>query len=207
MRKKSANSVQTFADNFINDKSEKNFGVLYARLAPGMRKYVYNYIGNYHITEAAVANAFAKIWNKIDQYDEKYAFSTWSYRIARNEALMIVNNRDNCYSIDKMQDMGIVLTTKCPDLSVDPEYEFFEPTKEEQTNNLYEAVIKGIDNLPEKYMITLQLRLVKRMKLNEIAEETGWNLNTVKTRLTKALSLIKRNVELEEPRLVEKFTK
>lgn len=205
MRKKSANSIQTFADNFLENKSEKNFNKLYHRMAPAMRKYVYDYIKDYHISEAAVVNAFAKIWNKIDQYNDSYAFSTWAYRIARNEALMIVNSKKKTYSIDEMQEMGIVLTTKCPDLTYNPEYEFFEPSKEDKISALYELVLSEINNLPEKYRITLEMRLVKRMKLEEIAKANDWPVNTVKTRLRKALSLIEKRVKGMEPLMVENY--
>lgn len=205
MRKRSPNSVQTFAENFLEARNEKAFKNLYNRLAPGMLKYVYDYIKDYEIANIAVTNSFAKIWNKIDQYNDKYAFSTWAYRIARNEALLIVNSNKNNYSIEEMEEMGIVMTNKCPNLVVEPEYEFFGPTDEEQISQLYKLVLEEIDNLPEKYSKVLTLRYLKRMKIKEIAKETVWPENSVKTRLTKAMSLIKNRVKSIEPKLFDEF--
>lgn len=204
MKKK--NSIQICANEYINNPTEKNFTILFYRLAPAMRKYIYGYIKDYTITEYAVINAFANIWLKIKQYNPDYAFSTWAYRIARNEALMILNKNNENYSLCAMTEMGIDMESKCPELKLDPDYEFFGLDSEQEISKLYDTVLDEIKTLPENYMTVLDLRLVKRMKLNEIAEETQWPLNTVKTRLRKALSIVEGKVKRAQPELVANFS-
>lgn len=202
-------SLQEIGLRFYNERSERNFKAVHDRLKPGLSKYVREKYGcdDYQTREAVLLKTFSNMWEKIDQYDPYYAFSTWAYRIARNEALQSKRYGKKNYSLDGMQEMGINMTAKCSGLVSTPDYEFFEPTPEEEMDRLYKIVLQEIGNLPEKYRIVLTDYHIKNQKEHEIAEKLGWNLNTVKTRKRKGKALLINSVAQKHPELVEKFQK
>ncbi len=202
-------SLQQIGLNFYNNRDEKSFRAIHDRLKPGLSKYVREKYGcdDYQTREAVLLNTFTNIWSKIDQYDPYYAFSTWSYRIARNEALLSKRYGKKNYSLEGMQEMGINMTSKYSGLVSTPDYEFFEPTAEEEMDRLYKIVLKEIGNLPEKYRAVLTEYHIKNQKEHEIAKNLGWNLNTVKTRKRKGKALLINSVSKNHPELVEKFQK
>lgn len=55
---------------------------------------------------------------------------------------------------------------------------------------------KAIESLPNSYRAIIMLRFFEDMKIDEIANVLEENVNTIKTRLYKALKLLK--IELEE---------
>ena len=163
-------SLQQIGLNFYEDRTEKSFAALMNRLKPGLGKYVREKYGcdDYQTREAVLLNTFTNIWSKIEQYDPYYAFSTWAYRIARNEALLSKRYGKKNYSLDGMQEMGINMTAKYPSLVSEPDYEFFEPTAEEEMDRLYKLVLDEIGNLPGVYSVVLTGQLIKKQKLDDI---------------------------------------
>lgn len=67
-----------------------------------------------------------------------------------------------------------------------------ETGKRAEALSLYAAVSK----LPPKLKTVIVLRFFEDMKLQEVAEAAGCNLSTAKTRLYKALKLLR--VELQD---------
>jgi len=207
MAKKKELSLQRIGLNFYEKRDDQSFTVLHNRLKPGLSKYVREKYGcdDFQTREAVLLKTFSNIWEKIDQYDSYYAFSTWAYRIARNEALLAKRYGKRNYSLEGMTEMGINMTSKYPGLTSTPDYEFFEPTQEEEMDRLYKMVLKEIENLPGVYRIVLTSSLIKKKKEREIAAETGWPINTVKTRKRKAKSLVYEAIAETHPTLVEKY--
>ncbi len=101
--------------------------------------------------------------------------------------------------------MGINMTAKHKGLVSVPEYEFFEPTEEEEMDRLYKLVLEEIGNLTGVYNIVLTASLIKKQKEKEIAAETGWKVNTVKTRKRKAKQLVYKAIAEKHPKLVKKY--
>jgi len=101
--------------------------------------------------------------------------------------------------------MGINMTAKHSGLVSTPDYEFFEPTMEEEMDRLYKLVLEEIGNLPGVYNIVLTSSLIKKQKETEIAAETGWPLNTVKTRKRKAKQLVYKAIAEKHPTLMKKY--
>jgi RNA polymerase sigma-70 factor, ECF subfamily len=55
-----------------------------------------------------------------------------------------------------------------------------------------------LDNLPEKYRTVIVLRYFEDLKIEEIAEIVKENQNTIKTRLYRALSMLRIQMGIEE---------
>ena len=58
-----------------------------------------------------------------------------------------------------------------------------------------ESLARRVDALPPEIQTVIKLRFYEEMSLQEIAGVTGWNLNTVKTRLYGGLRRLKVSLE------------
>jgi len=100
-----------------------------------------------------------------------------------------------------MKEMGINVEAKVgydiPDFAED---EFVNTTE-----RLHDIVLEEINNLPDMYKEVLTLREVEKKKYDEIAEDLGWKVNTVRTRIHKARRLIRAEIVKRDPALLKKY--
>jgi len=203
--KETEKSLQEIGLNFYNDRSDSSFTKVFNRMKPGLHKYLYDMVPDRSTRDAVIMNTFKNVWEKIGQYDPYYAFSTWVYRIARNEALLSKRWSKKNYSLDAMTEMGITLSNKTDNAVSTPDYEFFAPTDEEEIDRLYRMVLAEIAELPEIYSVVLTEREIKKKDYATIAKELGWKINTVRTRIKKGRQLVLSSILEKDPKLVEKY--
>lgn len=104
---------------------------------------------------------------------------TWFYRILTNESLSFLRKNRRTISVGDLSDSDITEDGGlAPDDCID----------------LYRA----LDQLPGKLKTVVILRFFEDMKLEEIGKATGANLSTVKSRLYKALKILKLDLEVAD---------
>ena len=138
----------------------------------------YIYVQNKEDALDIVSDSIVKaIKNKSNLHDE-LTIKTWFYRIVVNTALdFIRKNKRVIYLSDEMLAR--------------------EDGREDRYKDL--DLHAALNLLPDKFRIVLVLRYFEDMKFEDIAFVTEENVNTVKSRLYKALSLIK--IELANEKL------
>jgi RNA polymerase sigma-70 factor, ECF subfamily len=198
MLKEKEKSLQEIGLTFYKTRTEQDFTVMYNRMKPGISMYLRDMLPNMEDRDEVIATTFAKVWTKIHQYDSYYNFSTWVYRIARNEALLFFRGKRKTYSYNAMEEKGINMEAKVGS------YELHEE-EESPIDQLANAVISEINDLPEMYRTVLQLREVEKKKYEDIADILGWKLNTVRTRIHKARHLVRYGIQQKEPHLVKMY--
>ena len=149
------------------------------------------------VRDDIVTNTLTKMWTKIDQYDPQYQITTWLYRIAFNECLGYIRQRNKKRSIDALRDSGIEVSryyarTSARDLLVEMEYKSEEDFYEEDAElmNRYEQALKGIENLKPMYKGILEDRLLNNMKYEDIAKKYNLPLQTIKNRIRRGKAII-----------------
>lgn len=136
----------------------------------------YSYVKNKENALDIVQEAVFKALRSIDKLEEVNYLKTWLYRIIVNTAIDFIRKHER---VSIMEDE--ILESHLP------------ASKNELSDlDLQEAV----EHLPPLYKTIIILRFFEDLKLEEIAEITGDNLNTVKTRLYAALR--KLRVEMGE---------
>ena len=100
-------NYRELTENFLETKSEKDFTALYRKVKPGLKSYINKIVKDSEATEDIVGNTLTKMWTKIDQYDPQYQITTWLYRIAFNECLGYINERNKKTSLNKLAEFGI----------------------------------------------------------------------------------------------------
>lgn len=193
----SKTSYRELAENFIKTRSEKDYKVLYDKIKPGLETYVFNVVKDNEAKDDIVTNTLTKLWTKADQYDPQYQITTWLYRIAFNECLGWIRQRNKKRSIDALQDSGIEVSryyarTSARDLLVEMEYKSEEDYLEEDNElmNRYESALRGIENLKPMYKGILEDRLLNNMKYEDIAKKHDLPLQTIKNRIRRGKAII-----------------
>jgi RNA polymerase sigma-70 factor (ECF subfamily) len=194
-------SLQEMGLAFFESRSERDFTNVYHRLKPSISYYLRELVPNQDDRNEVIATAFAKVWQKIHQYDPYWNFSTWVYRIARNEALLFFRSKKKTYSYDAMQEMGINMEAKGPITESDA----FLSDEDHPVDLLYDMAVEEIGNLPDLYKTVLTLREIDKMKYEEIADQLGWKHNTVRTRIRKARELVRASLLKKDPNLVKLY--
>jgi RNA polymerase sigma-70 factor (ECF subfamily) len=197
-------SIQSIALNFIENKNNTTFSILLSRLKPGLTSFAYKYVKDGDLAQEVVAQTFIVLWEKIEQYNPKFNFSTWVYAIAKNEALGILRNKNKNLSFDKyMNNHSKLLQMYNPVFSMNTEC--MGPIGEELTQRLFDASISAIHELNEPYKTVMIEREINQKQLNDIADNLGWNLSTVKTRLRKARKDVAGALYEKYPALVDSY--
>jgi RNA polymerase sigma-70 factor (ECF subfamily) len=192
-------SLQEISMQFYESRNEADFTRLYYRLKPGISVYLKEMVPSWEEREEIIATAFAKIWSKIDQYDPYWNFSTWAYRIARNEALLFFRSKKKTYSYEAMEEQGINMESRLANVSIEFDDE------ENPIELLHEMVLTEIYELPDCYKSVLTLREVEKKKYEEIATELNMKINTVRTRIHKARMIIRNRIAQKAPGLLKQF--
>jgi RNA polymerase sigma-70 factor (ECF subfamily) len=194
-------SYRELSENFIRTKSEKDYNALYTRVKPGLKNYIANVVKDSEATDDILTNTLTKMWTKIDQYDPSYQITTWLYRIAFNECLGWIRQRNSKYSIDTMKEYGIEISeqfshTSAKDLLIESEFKTEADwlLEDQDLTNRYELALNNINDLKPMYKEIIEDRLLNDMKYEDIAEKYNLPLQTIKNRIRRGKSIIAENM-------------
>lgn len=130
----------------------------------------YSYVKNRDAALDVVQESIVKALTKIDSLREPAYLKTWFYRILLNESMNYFRRNQRLLSLeDAVWDRG----TEDPDPA--------------ERLDLHAA----IEALSDAEQAVVRLRFFEDLKLEEIAQVTDTNLNTVKSRLYKALKKLR----------------
>lgn len=151
-------------------------GVIY-RLAMKM-------LENTQDAEDVLQETFIKAYRGLQGFDGRSSISTWLYRIATNETLMILRRRKNIpasVSIDASPDEYEELSEplQITDWCCLPENELMSSETRLQLK-------KAVDDLPTSLRIVFVLRDLEGLSTAETAEVLNLSETAVKTRLSRA---------------------
>lgn len=135
----------------------------------------YSYVKNTEDALDIVQDSIYKAISSVDSLNELSYVKTWFYRIIVNTSLDLLRKQKKIVPVDDE-----VLSTL--DLGAVDNYQNLD-------------LKKSLDSLPSNYRSVIILRYFEDLKIQEVAEVVGENVNTVKTRLYKALETLKIRME------------
>jgi len=144
--------------------------------------------------EDVCSKTFEKAFRQIRSFDPSLGrFEVWLKRIAHNTALDVIDQetrRQRGYvSIDdESRTLNVAYTIG------DGEADALEGIIKTETREETEQLVEG---LPEIYRDIAHKRLIEGMQYKEIAEETGLELNTVRTRIRRAKQMLDKMKDAE----------
>ena len=138
-------------------------------------RYAFTYVHHREMAMDTVQNSFLKAMENIHTLRNPDAMKTWFYRILTNECLLLLK---------KAQKENLVEPSEIQ------EEIYFEKAYEGSVE-LYEAVRQ----LSPETQTIIFLHYYEEYTLKEVSKITGYNLNTVKTRLYAGLKKLKTIVK------------
>jgi RNA polymerase sigma-70 factor (ECF subfamily) len=197
-------SYRELAENFVATKSEADYLQLYKKVKPGLRSYIFKTVKDSAAAEDILTNTLTKLWTKIEQYDPQYQITTWLYRIAFNECLGWIRERNRKYSLDSMQEFGLDvedstgrITSNISELMEDYEMksEADYLAEDAELDRMYESTLIAMDKLKPIYKNILVDRIVNEMKYEDLADKYKLPLQTIKNRIRRGRLLVIEMVE------------
>ena len=135
--------------------------------------------------EDLTIEAFGKAFKNLKLYEPDFAFSTWLFKIANNNAIDFIRKQKGLsIPIDSpTNDPDDESTLQLPSDLPDPEEELIR----KQKASLMKSVV---EKLKPRYSRLVKLRYYKEYSYEEIAKELNLPLGTVKAQLFRAKELL-----------------
>jgi RNA polymerase sigma-70 factor, ECF subfamily len=165
---------------------EVAFGLLVRRYEAKLLVYVTQIVSIQEEARDLVQESFIRVWRNLEQYDTRYRFSTWLFRIAHNLAIdHLRRRRQPVISLERGED------DEGDEMRLDPADVRRGPLGELANRELASALHREIAKLPPSYRELVVLRHLVGLAYSEIAELKSLPLGTVKNKLFRAHSVLR----------------
>jgi len=139
-------------------------------------------LGREQDAEDVLQNTFLQALTHISNFEGRSSLSTWLYRIAANEALMLLRRKRPEVSIDDSDsddDRDGLSPAEFVDWGALPEEELLSSEGKK-------ALDQAVQNLPETLRMVFILRDIQELSIRDTADALGLSETNVKTRLLRA---------------------
>jgi RNA polymerase sigma-70 factor, ECF subfamily len=162
---------------------KRAFAELVERYQTRLLNFVYRTTGDRERAEDLVQETFIRVYRHIHRFDQTKKFSTWIYTIASNLAKNELRNRSR-------NPLVLFQTIKknwtADERPLEWEDNTYRPDDLFRKRHLKQLVDTVVEDLPVHHREVFVLREMEGKTYEEIAEITGCNLGTVKSRLNRA---------------------
>lgn len=131
----------------------------------------YSYVRNSEDALDIVQESIQKAMVSADKLQKQTAIKSWIYRIVVNTSLDFLRKQKRVTVVDEQ-------TIDMFSAGIDDHYENID-------------LQKALDELPDHYRSVIVLRYFEDLKLEEVAEILHENVNTIKTRIHRALKMLR----------------
>jgi RNA polymerase sigma factor (sigma-70 family) len=163
--------------SLLLSRDEKGFNYLYKNYSGALYGVIFRIVRYEEEANEVLQDVFVKIWNSVKSFDAtKASLYTWMLNIARNSAIDRLKSKAFQNDLQNQSLPDFVNDHK--GLSIEQQHHF-------------EEVQKGVNTLREDYKILINKAYFGGFTQEEISEELGIPLGTVKTRTRAALLELK----------------
>jgi len=206
-----SNNLQELGEIFYNSRSEQSFADVYTILCPRLKRFISGYLKSPQFSQDdiddCVSNSMTKIYLNIHQYNSYWNFSTWTYTIAKNEALKKIDRQKKLkessmaslnrwgYSNDSSigeWDSSKILKECIDDYVYNPNYDDIDY---DHSENVAKLILAEIQNLDKKYKDIIWDREVNDMSYLDLAKKYDLNLNTLKVYIHKGRKILQKRLK------------
>lgn len=159
------------------------FQHLVERYQGRLLNFIYRTIGDRDRSEDLVQETFIRVYRHLHRFDRSKKFSTWIYTIASNLAKNELRNRSRNPLV---LFQAIKKNWEADHRPLQFEDNTQRPDDLFRKRHLRDMIEKAVQELPEHHRVVFVLRELEGKTYEEIAEITGVNLGTVKSRLNRA---------------------
>jgi RNA polymerase sigma-70 factor (ECF subfamily) len=168
------------------DGDEDAFGILVRRYQRRLTAFLGQLVGDLELARELSQEAFVRAWSALERFDPRYRFSTWLFRIAHNLGIdQLRRRRLQTVSLYRTDSEGDEVEVVVPDVNKDPLGHL-------ENHALASELRQVIDGLRPEYRELILLRHFGGLSYQEIAEFKEMPLGTVKNKLFRAHSVLRK---------------
>ena len=176
-------------DMELVDKARKGdqqaYGTLMARYKDSINFMLLKMVHNRDDADDLTIEAFGKAFLNLEKYTPDFAFSTWLFKIAVNNAIDFIRKKKlHTLSLDDDNDESSkYVFSKIKTSALDPE----ESIIKDQRAGLMRTIL---DELNPKYKSLIEMRYFEELSYEEIADKLNMPLGTVKAQLFRGRNFL-----------------
>jgi RNA polymerase sigma-70 factor (ECF subfamily) len=160
----------------IKNRDQKAFAYLYDNYAKAIFGVIHSIIEDVEESEDILQKTFLKIWDNFDSYDtSKGRLYTWMLNISRNMSIDYKRSKHNKNKIQNTNQNVYTLNNLT--------------TEEDSLDTI--GLKKVVGKLKSEHLILIELAYYKGYTQEEISKELDIPIGTVKTRMRKALLILR----------------
>lgn len=171
---------------FQQNDTVRAFEILVQRYKNPLTNYVFRFVGDYEACVDIVQETMIRVYRYKDSYSSVAKFSTWIYTIAGNLARTEYQRRKrsklfsiNSYGDNKDEVFDIPDESYRPDVITD--------------SGIKDKIIQeALQKVSPAYREVVVLRDIQELSYEEIAEVTGLNVGTVKSRINRGRAQLQK---------------
>jgi RNA polymerase sigma-70 factor (ECF subfamily) len=164
------------------------FATLVGRHQRPIVNFIYRMVGDPETALDLAQEVFTRVYLNLRQFDPRYRFTTWLYRIASNISIdHLRRRRVTAISLDRAADDGT--DGGC---SFEPVASSPGPDEVLATREMAHRLQRAIRRLPEPYRRLIELRHQRHLSYLQIARAAQLPLGTVKNRMFRAREILRQ---------------
>jgi RNA polymerase sigma-70 factor (ECF subfamily) len=167
------------------DNPKSAFNALVLKYQSKIFNLCYRFLGDYEEANDCAQETFLKVYRSLNSFRFDSAFSTWLYRIAVNTCKNKLVSAEYRYK-KKMLRLDTAVDDSESDCKLEIKDESQSPAVELEKKERARLIQEAIDALAEDQKKVVILRDIELLSYEEIAKITGFNLGTVKSKLSRA---------------------
>ena len=167
------------------------FETLYLRHKGPLYRYILRQCQNQALAEELFQDVWMNLIKARERYEVKAKFTTWVYQMTNNR--LIDHYRRQKTSATSPANEG---ETDLQELPARPQE---QPDIQSQSQEEINQLLLLVDALPEDQKQAFLLREEAGMSIQEIADTTGVNVETAKSRLRYAVKKLRKGLKEHEP--------
>jgi RNA polymerase sigma-70 factor (ECF subfamily) len=168
------------------DGDEGAFGILVRRYQRRLTAFLSQLVGDIELARELSQEAFVRAWSALERFNPKYRFSTWLFRIAHNLGIdQLRRRRLKTTPLYRTDSEGDEVEVVVADLDKDPLGHL-------ENRALASELRDVIEGLRPEYRELVLLRHFGGLSYQEIADFTEMPLGTVKNKLFRAHSVLRK---------------
>lgn len=166
----------------LENADQKAYAELMGRYRDSVYFMLLKMVNNKDDADDLTIEAFGKAFKRLHQYTPNYAFSTWLFKIASNNAIDFIRRKKMVtFSIDKTfedeEGSSMAMDIKASELT---------PEETMEKKQKFKHMRDVVDKLKPRYKVLVEMRYFQEMSYEEIAEKMDLPLGTVKAQLFRA---------------------
>ena len=172
---------------------ERVFDELVLRYQDQIFNLCYRFFGDHQEANDSAQDIFLKVYRSLNKFRFESSFSTWIYRIAVNTSKNRIKSLEYRFK-RQLRRFDHHESGNKDNSSIDIADDSRSPVVEIEKKERLLIIQKAINTLPEAKKTMVLLRDIEGLSYAEIAQITGFNLGTVKSKLARARSDLRKKL-------------